>query len=202
MYFAYHPIFISTSSFFNIFCSINNTVAEYWPCISSIDIHYQLVCRTEVQLAGSCICEILMIIFYFKAGITHGYLCKEQFATRNRPTVQITFIFIGQTHLVFGKRVCTCVTKHSNAFRTFLNWLKNLNAFCMNRNCTFRVCLFSQILICDLWAFDGFSFIQTCRVHSLRNPTSPNPWHQRLTRVRAPEKHTMWLCKLLDCHWD
>ena len=25
----------------------------------------------------------------------------------------------------FGKRVCTCVTKHSNAFRTFLNWLKN-----------------------------------------------------------------------------
>ena len=44
---------------------------------------------------------------------------------RNSPTVQITFIFIGQTHLVFGKRVCTCVTKHSNAFRTFLNWLKN-----------------------------------------------------------------------------
>ena len=40
-------------------------------------------------------------------------------------TVQITFIFIGQTHLVFGKRVCTCATKHSNAFRTFLNWLKN-----------------------------------------------------------------------------
>ena len=40
-------------------------------------------------------------------------------------TVQITFIFIGQTHLVFGKCVCTCVTKHSNAFRTFLNWLKN-----------------------------------------------------------------------------
>ena len=40
-------------------------------------------------------------------------------------TVQITSIFIGQTHLVFGKRVCTCVTKHSNAFRTFLNWLKN-----------------------------------------------------------------------------
>ena len=40
-------------------------------------------------------------------------------------TVQITFIFIGQTRLIFGKRVCTCVTKHSNAFRTFLNWLKN-----------------------------------------------------------------------------
>ena len=40
-------------------------------------------------------------------------------------TVQITFIFIGQTRLVFGKRVCTCVTKHSNAFPTFLNWLKN-----------------------------------------------------------------------------
>ena len=40
-------------------------------------------------------------------------------------TVQITFIFIGQTRLVFGNRVCTCFTKHSNAFRTFLNWLKN-----------------------------------------------------------------------------
>ena len=40
-------------------------------------------------------------------------------------TVQITFIFIGQTRLVFGKCVYTCVTKHSNAFRTFLNWLKN-----------------------------------------------------------------------------
>ena len=39
--------------------------------------------------------------------------------------VQITFIFIGQTRLVFGKRVCTCVMKHSNAFRTFLNWPKN-----------------------------------------------------------------------------
>ena len=40
-------------------------------------------------------------------------------------TVQITFIFIGQTRLVVGKYVCTCVTKHSNAFQTFLNWLKN-----------------------------------------------------------------------------
>ena len=39
--------------------------------------------------------------------------------------VQITFIFIGQTHLVFRKCVCTGVTKHSNAFRTFLNWLNN-----------------------------------------------------------------------------
>ena len=29
-------------------------------------------------------------------------------------TVQITFIFIGQTRLVFGNCVCTCATKHSN----------------------------------------------------------------------------------------
>ena len=36
-------------------------------------------------------------------------------------TVQITY----KTRLVFGNCVCTCVTKHSNAFRTFLNWLKN-----------------------------------------------------------------------------
>ena len=63
------------------------------------------------------------------------------FFLRLTDTVQITFIFIGQTHLVFG----TCVTKHSNAFG-------------MNRNCTFCVCLFSQILICDLWALGGFSF--------------------------------------------
>ena len=26
---------------------------------------------------------------------------------------------------MFGNRVCTCVTEHSNAFRTFQNWLKN-----------------------------------------------------------------------------
>ena len=41
-------------------------------------------------------------------------------------TVQITFIFICQTHLVFGKCVCTCIRKHSNTFRTSLNWLRNL----------------------------------------------------------------------------
>ena len=58
------------------------------------------------------------------------YICELQFIIFNISknilyTVQITFIFIGQTRLVFGKCVCTCVTKHSNAFRTFLNWLKN-----------------------------------------------------------------------------
>ena len=31
-------------------------------------------------------------------------------------TVQITFIFIGQTRFVFGNRVCTCVTKHVSNF--------------------------------------------------------------------------------------
>ena len=44
----------------------------------------------------------------------------------NIGTVQITFIFMCETHLVFGKCVCTCVRKHSNEFRTSLNWLKNL----------------------------------------------------------------------------
>ena len=34
-------------------------------------------------------------------------------------TVQITFIFIGQTRLVFGKCVCTCVTKHSKRISNF-----------------------------------------------------------------------------------
>ena len=51
-------------------------------------------------------------------------LHQDRFLTQ-KTHVQITFIFIGQTRLVFGKCVCTCVTKHSNAFRTFLNWLKN-----------------------------------------------------------------------------
>ena len=54
-----------------------------------------------------------------------SYLWGAQFTLRTDHTVQITFIFIGQTRLVFGNRVCTCVTKHSSAFRTFLNWLKN-----------------------------------------------------------------------------
>ena len=45
-------------------------------------------------------------------------------------------------------------------FEPFWIGLRIRNAFGMNRNCTFRVCLFSQILICDLWAFGGFSFIQ------------------------------------------
>ena len=34
----------------------------------------------------------------------------------------------------------------------------------------------------------------TCCVHSLRNPTSPNPSYQRLTRVRAPEENTACGC--------
>ena len=59
----------------------------------------------------------IMYILLFISCITGCYFTCD--------TVQITFIFIGQTHLVFGNRVCICVTKHSNAFRTFLNWLKN-----------------------------------------------------------------------------
>ena len=57
--------------------------------------------------------------------VVSGDMDFDSFGMAPWDTVQITFIFIGQTHLVFGKRVCTCVTKHSNAFRTFLNWLKN-----------------------------------------------------------------------------
>ena len=65
-------------------------------------------------------------------------------------TVQITFIFIGQTHLVFGKRVCTCVTKHSNAFRTFLNWLKNSKRVWHERKLhILRLPIFANF---DLWS--------------------------------------------------
>ena len=65
-------------------------------------------------------------------------------------TVQITFIFIGQTRLVFGKRVCTCVTKYSNAFRTFLNWLKNSKRVLHEPKLHIsRLPLFAN---CDLWS--------------------------------------------------
>ena len=80
---------------------------------------------------------------YFYVFMTGLYYCIIH-------TVQITFIFIGQTRLVFGNHVCTCATKHSSVFPTFLNWLKNSKHVWHERNCTFRVCLFSQILICDL----------------------------------------------------
>ena len=73
----------------------------------------------------------LTMIFYLvnrsRYFLVHVILhtCCMAATRQNIDTVQITFIFIGQTRLVFGKRVCTCVMKHSNAFRTFLNWLKN-----------------------------------------------------------------------------
>ena len=72
-------------------------------------------------------------------------------------TVQITFIFMCQTRLVFGKCVCTCVTKHSNAFRTFLNWLKNSKRVWHERNCTFRVCLLFANFDLSLVAEWGFT---------------------------------------------
>ena len=79
----------------------------------------------------------------------HKYVhAKQQYTCTC--TVQITFIFKGQTHLVFGKRVCTCVMKHSNAFRTFLNWLKNSKRVWHERKL--------HIMIGDLWALGGFSF--------------------------------------------
>ena len=56
-------------------------------------------------------------------------------------TVQITFIFIGQTHVDFGKRICTCV-KTLKRISTFLNLLKNWKRVLMNRNCTFRCASF------------------------------------------------------------
>ena len=73
-------------------------------------------------------------------------------------TVQITFIFICQTHLVFGKCVCTCVKKHSNAFRTSLNWLTNLK--CIWLEPEIHILCLPRFGNCDLWAFGGFSFIQ------------------------------------------
>ena len=45
-------------------------------------------------------------------------------------------------------------------FELFWIGLRIRNAFGMNRNCTFCVCLFSKNLICDLWALCGFRFIK------------------------------------------
>ena len=53
-----------------------------------------------------------------------------------------------------------CYENTQMRFKLFWIGLRIRNAFGMNRNCTFCVCLFSQILICDLWALGGFSFIQ------------------------------------------
>ena len=77
------------------------------------------LCKTYITLPAES-GRVIYVIMYDRVSVLkcgNVLLCNC--------TVQITFIFIGQTHLVFGKRVCTCVTKHSNAFRTFLNWLKN-----------------------------------------------------------------------------
>ena len=56
-------------------------------------------------------------------------------------------------------RLHLCYENTQTYFELFWIGLRIRNAFGMNRNCTFRVCLFSQILICDLWAFGGCSFI-------------------------------------------
>ena len=78
------------------------------------------------------------------------YASPSYEASSHVNTVQITFIFIGQTHLVFGKRVCTCVTKHSNAFRTFLNWLKNSKRVWHERKLhILRLPIFANF---DLWS--------------------------------------------------
>ena len=55
--------------------------------------------------------------------------------------------------------VCTCVTKHWNAFRTFLelNWLKNSKRIWHEQKLHISCLPLSQNF--DLWAFGGFSFI-------------------------------------------
>ena len=56
----------------------------------------------------------------------------------------------------YAKRVCFLATAFASVLRNTqthfeLFWigLRIRNAFGMNRNCTFRVCLFSQIVICE-----------------------------------------------------
>ena len=117
------------ASFYNhtFFCNINIYLfipyillripaqLHWWGFIKIHNVHIQITCE--------------FIFLLLKPGL-HCPDCGARWSPMAKSagfvsTVQITFIFIGQTHLVFGKRVCTCVMKHSNAFRTFLNWLKN-----------------------------------------------------------------------------
>ena len=72
-------------------------------------------------------------------------------------TVQISFIFI-VWYLTTAFTPTCILRKTQTRFELFWIGLRIRNAFGMNRNCTFCICLFSQILICDLWALGGFSF--------------------------------------------
>ena len=94
-------------------------------------------------------CRLIFFASYLFVGLcTHTISRTDK--VQQVPTVQITFIFIWQTHLVFGKCVCTCVRKHSNTFRTSLNWLKNLKCIWHEpKKFTFCVCLVSEIVICE-----------------------------------------------------
>ena len=112
------------------------TCGSVMPCDAAL--HWCYIIYLQQRYAMWC-CLTLMIYYIPAAALCHVmlpytdvilYTCSSVMPCDAALhwwyiTVQITFIFIGQTHLVFGKRVCTCVMKHSNAFRTFLNWLKN-----------------------------------------------------------------------------
>ena len=66
-------------------------------------------------------------------------------------TVQITFIFLGQTVCVWflATAFAPVLWNTQTRFKLFWIGLRIRNAFGMNQNCTFRICLFSQIVICD-----------------------------------------------------
>ena len=132
--------------YWRIFCEVIYLFAQVFIVLSPSRISQEVSTKQNHFWTGSRLIEIP--IWSILAAMTYGVLFLRH-VTSNKTydfcmfskfvnfakigtnidstyiTVQITFIFIGQTHLVFGKRVCTCVTKHSNAFRTFLNWLKN-----------------------------------------------------------------------------
>ena len=63
--------------------------------------------------------------------------------------------------------------------------LRIWNAFGMNQKFTLCVCLISQIWICDLWAFGGFSFI--------KNSCYQNCWSNPLNRACLPGWFITWL---------
>ena len=98
-----------------------------------------------------CVCVCLSvcvrpIFWYFISRLLEGILIWNSHRIR---TVQITFIFIGQTHLVFANAFAPVLRNTQTRFELFWIGLRIRNAFG-----TFE----TQIFICDLWAVGGFSF--------------------------------------------
>ena len=80
-----------------------------------------------------------------------------------------------QMNFVFGKCIFTCVRKHSNAFRTSLNWHKNFK------------CVWHEPKI-HVWLLPRFGIVICERLMGFQNRWS-NPWN----RACLPRWFITWL---------